>query len=212
LSSSSSSSSLSSSSESVAHIFTWGENSGDDYTGITSDTYIYEAQTLYNYGISTNLNVYATGGSGRISLVRFGLAAINGLISVSSQIISATLYVYNTGSSQTIKIARMTVDWIEGTKNGATAGTGEPCWNFREYNTVAWNPSNWSNYSTDESNFTISSGWSSKVITTWVKGWFDGTYSNYGISLYNLASILSTFTSSEGTDGQRPYLEINLDL
>lgn len=38
----------------------------------------------------------------------------------------------------TIDWHEVLVDWIEGTKDGATAGAGEPCWDWREYNTTAW--------------------------------------------------------------------------
>jgi hypothetical protein len=105
--------------------------------GVGADVWINNANPTYNYGIYIYCKSKA--------LLRFDLSSID-----SSDICTdADLYMTpaenNTGSvvNNIYKVSDANGDWIEGTKNGAAAGSGEPCWNAKEADgsggvTTAW--------------------------------------------------------------------------
>jgi len=96
------------------------------------DTYLSAgAATNRNYGASlTNQAGVQT------ALIAFDLSSLS---SVTVTAASLSLYCLDSGTvDATLACYKMLVAWIEGTKINATATAGEPCWNYREYNTVAW--------------------------------------------------------------------------
>jgi hypothetical protein len=94
-----------------------------------------------NWGINASLSILYRVAVGRDrSLIKFNVSSIPGVSIISS----ATLYLtYNNLRNATTLIKFHDVkaangDWVEGTKSNATAGTGESCWKYKNYNTVSW--------------------------------------------------------------------------
>lgn len=70
------------------------------------------------------------------TLLRFDVSSLPSNVTIESAIL--TLTCYRTASDMSVGVFKGLVPWIEGTGNYSPAGAGEPCWTFREYNTVAW--------------------------------------------------------------------------
>lgn len=88
------------------------------------------SQGTYNYG--TAIYLYTPAGVSQRALLAFDVASIPSTAVCNSATVTITrspqsdVYVY----TQTIySIAAANAAWVEGTKNGATAGAGESCWN-----------------------------------------------------------------------------------
>ena len=106
------------------------------------DTSVNSGGATYNYGV----NVWLLNGSAYKGLIRFDLSSIL----ASEQCLSAvlSLFMASNGAAQAFTLTAYAVAignaaWIEGTKNGAQAGAGEPCWNALAANgsggvTTAW--------------------------------------------------------------------------
>ncbi len=103
-------------------------------SGNSGDTWLQSANPNYNFGVSDYLSAAI--------LIRYDLSSIS-----SSATCTATdlhLYKSTVAGSARLRVANIykitdaNGDWVEGTKNSATAGTGEPCWNYKAYNTTAW--------------------------------------------------------------------------
>ncbi|MBI3879678.1 MAG: DNRLRE domain-containing protein [Verrucomicrobia bacterium] len=117
-------------------------------TNPIADTDLFEVFPNNNLGRSPGLPVGTTatsGASGRM-LLRFDIAAV---VPAGATINSVTLQLTdNSGSTSFIpsnfELHRMMLGWIEGTNgslaspNGSAAAAGDPTWNFRQHNTVAW--------------------------------------------------------------------------
>ena len=105
--------------------------------GVGADTIVYSGAANNNYGVFTPLQVLAN--TIKI-LIRFDLSGIPSsatctaaTLTLTSTINQPVAVTYNA-----YKITDANGDWVEGTKNAATAGTGEPCWNNKFYNTTNW--------------------------------------------------------------------------
>ncbi|MEM3506787.1 MAG: hypothetical protein QXT31_03950 [Candidatus Bathyarchaeia archaeon] len=146
----------------------------------TADTYInsYPDYVNYNYGGATYLEVY---GYQPISpppyvhraLLKFDMSSV---IPSGSTINSATLslYIYATGGDvvdKTVFCYRITsTDWVEGTATGAIQ-SGSVCWNYRQYNTLAWSSAGGDYTTTDGASATCPSAgnWISWTVTAQVQ-------------------------------------------
>lgn len=195
-------------------IETVGGNTSDDYAGCDDNAIVEGSPTTNNEpNISMEVSKYAASDH-QHTLIRFtGLSGITGPVTVSS----ATLYLYLTNVSntnQTIAVRRVLRNWVP----------AQATWNI-------WSTSNnWTTAGalgagTDRvSTATATSGaigtsGSYKAITGLaadVEGWINGTFSNYGWHLERADGAndesFMIFDSSDGSDGQKPYLEVNYTL
>ena len=97
----------------------WGENSSrDDFSAATEDTYLDQGASSNDMGTDTLVRLGDDGGS-RINrtLVKYDLTALSGLISSSSQIVSATLkmktYDDPLPGNINVDVFRVKKDWFE---------------------------------------------------------------------------------------------------
>ncbi len=126
-----------------------------------------------NYGGSTFLRVQSK--DDHHSVLRFDLSSV---VPNGSTVSSATLYLYYYAMSagkdpvgRTYYADRLTqTDWVEGTAAGATQ-SGSVCWNYRQYDTLAWTTVGGTYTSTDEASSTVpaSFGWMSWTVTNQVQ-------------------------------------------
>ena len=190
-----------------------------DYAG-AEDTMLYESNNGYNYGITATIEVgkYSSGGY-RMVLIKFsGLSNIPATATVTG----ATFYFYNTASTatQTVTMRRMLLNWAEGSQDGAE---GDPNWTYLA-NPTAWTTGGALSDGNDRSaavtcSFEITNAGSqyysctSAQLIADVQNFVDGGQSNYGWHLERTDgaddSVYMTYQSSEGTNGQRPYLKVD---
>ena len=90
------------------------------------DCFLESGNPTYNGGVVTTML-----GTSGVGLLEFDLSSISTTATVSS----ATLYIYHAGTLGATpftlsfwSIAAANGAWIEGTRNGALALAGEPCW------------------------------------------------------------------------------------
>jgi hypothetical protein len=188
---------------------TIGNNTGN-ISG-TDDTWLNESAANTNFGSNVVFEIqkYAPGNHGN-GLIRFpGLSAIVGPVTVTA----ATLYLYqsNPGFDITYNVYRMLRDWSE----------SQATWN------VYTTGNNWTtpgalDNTTDHSTtvratptFNQSAAYqpiTSAAFIADVEGMINGTLPNYGWFIERQdAGDDTTYIqviSSEGTDGQRPYMDI----
>ena len=158
-------------------------------------------------------------------LQRFDLSSIP----AGSVCDAATLYLYDTNwSLRTVdnpiaiyRIAAANGDWIEGTQQDE-AQVGSPCWSYKAYNTVGWAGSaGLKTAGTDyvdtvlgSATFTDGvSGYRGITLTAAglavLESWF-GSTGGPGWILIGSTTVgtWSEWHSRQGTDGNRPYLEV----
>jgi outer membrane protein assembly factor BamB len=207
---------------------TWGECGTCDYTGVAQDAYIDQGQTNYNTGAETLLRVGdETGSRADRILIKFNLSALSGLISSSSQIVSAKLKMKTNdqpagSGSMAVDAFRMKKDWNQGNNPYAPAdiGENEVTWSHQYYNGTAWTGAGVSNVAdrdlTADGTATISTNrtWYEWDVTNSVKTMFDtGQY--YGWLLKwqteGTANYFRVYSSEQSNSGNRPYLEITFN-
>ena len=99
------------------------------------DTWIYSSSPNNNYGASTSL-YFGGATSNAKPLTRIDTS----LIPTDVTLTACRIY-FTQGEVGRTLVAYRVADantWVEGTKAGATAGTGETCWNKVAYNTQNW--------------------------------------------------------------------------
>ena len=210
----------------------WGENSTDDYTGVTKDTYMWSRYSTRNFGVANPLKITPDNpgdlndprlwASSPLIKIDFETELGNIIGSQSSAITYARLYLnVSSETNKTTEFYRVKRDWGEGNKDNGEASTGEATWTAAKTNQVNWGTLG-ALASTDIDLTPITSklydttGWGSGYVdlTDFVKDVIDGTYSNYGWKLkqddnsYGATNIFSR----EATDGLRPYLEISYEV
>jgi hypothetical protein len=195
---------------------TIGDNTGDDFSG-TEDARIMEANATTNYGSASQIEIDKFSASNWVmSLLRFtGLSSISGPVTVSS----ATLNIWwESGASpaQTISARQCIRNWVE----------AELTWNvFSTGNN--WGTAGGLNDSTDRVSTIVADAAVSGVgspryisltgagIAALVEGWINSSITNHGFHVERTDaqndSSFALFTSSEGSDGQRPYLEVTYE-
>lgn len=107
--------------------------------GIGADGLIYLGALYYNYGTLNLIQVYSNPPTHVKTLIRFDLSSIPSSAICTAATLKLTASQNNSAKIYNIhKITDANGDWIEGTKAGATAGIGEPCYQFKKYNSIAW--------------------------------------------------------------------------
>lgn len=116
------------------------------------DTYIDEATANVNrnYGVDTELKQGISSSKARIILMRFNLNALAvtmpGNITPSAvDLIKGAFLRFRSDSNSPqdasfyfVEISDTDQDWVQGTKDNATAGTNEPDWNHRKHTGSNW--------------------------------------------------------------------------
>lgn len=98
--------------------------------GVGADTFVSSVNATNNYGIYPWL---LTRNNTIVQLMRFDLSSVPSTAVCSAA--KLAIYPSSNEGSATYNIYQITDengDWIEGTKGGATAGSGEPCWNAKK--------------------------------------------------------------------------------
>lgn len=171
-----------------------------------------------NYGTSVTI----LGGTSDKMLLWWDLSSIPS----GSVVNSATLTLYQAGAAAAnaftltaYAIKSGNGGWIEGTKNNATAGTGEPCWDYKEYNTVAWAGSaglstagtdyDSSSIGTVNGNRSDANGTAYAITLTGsaLEAMIAG--GNYGILVVTSSGCGAIASAENSTSGYRPKLEID---
>jgi hypothetical protein len=205
---------------------TIGGNTADDFSG-SEDAQMKEALSTNNYGGTTSFqtSLWAVGDYTHALISFSGISNLPSSLTVSS----VTMYLYLTGSDSgttaTITTKRLLRDWEEGTQNGADRQNDTPdscCWD--EYGSGnSWTTAGGTSDGNDRSS-TNSGDWSvndttgeykslsTAQLAADVEDFADGTLSNYGWHEEVTAGLSNSdyreFASTEGTDGQRPYLSV----
>jgi hypothetical protein len=144
-------------------------------------------------------------------------------------------YLYIAGYTQRANVSFRAIAsanaWVEGTKNNATAGTGEPCWTYRQYNTAGWAglaglednadirvESSYPTWDTGENTVTQNT-WRTQTLTpSWATKWRDGIWTNNGFVIADAAIPGNTYLGSYHysqeytTTSLRPYFVITYSL
>ncbi len=115
----------------------------------SEDNFMYNSAsyTNTNWGTTTPIVIGLNSATTTYrTLMRFDLSTLN---RQQKQVKWATLTLTETAIAKIVKangnfetrlflLADSNAGWVEGSKNAATAGTGESCWRWRQYNTVGW--------------------------------------------------------------------------
>lgn len=175
-------------------VFLIGENTGDDYSG-TADSYLYSSDVN-----GSDSGIYIE--SGYYPIIKF-----SGISSLPAGTInSATMYLYQEWGYGSCAVAfrRCLRNWVETQANNSVYSTGN-----------SWGATCGTD-STDRVDTAIgtmslgnSSGYKSLSVTTDVEDFYDGTYSDYGWH-GTRTSGGGLVTSRSGSDGQRPYLSVDI--
>lgn len=168
----------------------------------------------YNYGVADHGYLW----QGSTMLIYFDLNSIP----KGSTVTTADLTLSRVWSNGTTFNVREFINnpWIEGTKNVATASTGEPTYNYREYNTVRWNNGSagvveWVDYGTtnlvdsptfsanETKVFALNNAWLS-TIEWWINSWS----SNLWFALVDGNDWMQIGSRENTTVTNRPKLSI----
>ncbi|PIS05201.1 MAG: hypothetical protein COT81_02585 [Candidatus Buchananbacteria bacterium CG10_big_fil_rev_8_21_14_0_10_42_9] len=206
---------------------TFGDNTSDDYVGRWDDTRLdsyngfFSFARAYNFGASTSFAV-GNGIGAQYTVMRIDTSDIP----TGATVMGATLYLYNIlDAADTVALYEILSGndnwWPEGNSDATIAADGEPSCNYKESATIAWAGSvclltaDTDYNSTAVDSVSISDTgvqrYISFDITSAAQKWVDNPSVNYGLlfrSVSNPANFQNNWASSEGTDGQRPYLEV----
>lgn len=202
---------------------TWGRNSTDTYQD-GWDSHIRSDDTYTNYGSAAELQVGRATGSLAYFKPLFIFTPSN-QIPYSSDITDARLYLYCTEKVSTydwIAVFRLFQNWIVDESN----------WHFYNYS-VRWNGAGCSSannsgyddgpydrkasyeYVRYAAEYSVGN-WVTFDITDLVRKWVNGEAKEYGIMMTCREEAGRAqgfkFTSCDGTDGYRPYLQITYQL
>jgi hypothetical protein len=205
-----------------------GDNTGDDYSG-TEDARLWEGgYANYNTGALDVTAIYKYSSENNAT----HLQKFSGLSNISSGVMvsSASFSIYrNDGNvgDRTITARRLLVNWVEGTGQWTNRTADDPdscCWN--EYGSGnAWATAGGLSNGNDRSSTvsgTFATGGTNgyKTISTSqmasdVEGFINGTLNNYGWHFERTDGAndetTDQFVTSEGVDGQRPYLTVTYE-
>lgn len=189
-----------------------GDNTGDDYSG-TEDSRMQETAYTTNYGSATEYEIQSQTTSNRhhVCLKFSGISNLPSSLSVTSSVVSLYLNLSFYSGNQTITCNRLLRNWVESqvtwddyaTSAAWTSGGATSDGNDRDGTSAA---SVTHSESTGYKNFSDTS-----QIQGEVEDFADGTLTNYGWVFYRsdtASDLIRLFTSSEGTDGERPYLTV----
>lgn len=184
-----------------------GDNTGDDYSG-TDDTKLRSSAATTNYGTDGEISISSSYfGQVNVSLLRFsGISNITGPVTVSTATTSLYETQFQGTSPMAANVHRIKRAWVESeatyniystSNNWETAGAAGA--NDIDTTPIA-SPS-----------LTNTSGYQDITgLAADFEDWINGTYTNDGHKLAgNEADDQWYFRTSEGTDGQRPYVTID---
>ena len=188
---------------------TIGANTTDTYSGVT-DNEMREGDAFTNQDSVTAIETskFGSGDYRNISIKFSGLSNI----SAGSTITSATLYLYLTaagGSGDVISFYRILRNWqaTEATWTIYSTGNSWTSGGARSVGNDVASATGTASVGTSTGAYVAFTGLASDV-----QGIIDGTYGNYGWMLDRTDSAndshFRVWASSEGTNGQRPYLEV----
>lgn len=206
-------------------VVTIGENTADDFSG-AEDAQIKSDSVTNNYGskIWMEATKYAVGNHTHSLLSFSGLSNVPAStindIGVFLWLVSAS------GAGDEITLKRLLVDWEEGSQNGADRQNDTPdscCWN--EYGSGnGWTTVGGLSDGNDRSatvSDTMAVGtttgqyyeFTDAQLITDVSNFVNSVWSNYGWHLERTDdqddNDYRTFMTSDGTDGNRPYIEVD---
>ncbi|PIS04654.1 MAG: hypothetical protein COT81_05230 [Candidatus Buchananbacteria bacterium CG10_big_fil_rev_8_21_14_0_10_42_9] len=219
---------------------TIGDNNGDDYNGLINDTYVQDcsgglfgpSHKNKNYGATTVFYTSSWGACQGSGQMRILIHIDTSFIPTNASVSAATFYAYHYHDGEIgfhtdnidLKIRPILSGndawWPEGTKDDATADSGEPTWNHKEYDTVSWAGSAGlstadTDYGSGVATSTVATnseyvGWD---ITSLAQDWISDNSNNLGFMLAHntlcCSSFIISFYSSEIAGGtRRPYLEL----
>jgi len=160
-------------------------------------------------------------------LLRFILSSIDSGATCDSATLYVTYKQPDEATYNVYQIATANGDWIEGTKNAAQAGAGEPCWEAKEADgsggvTTAWagseglstsgtdyDASSLGSYETAEADGSLYE-YSTTLTASVVEGWF-GDATNNGLLVRTTDTTWTDpyiYSSDEETTGYRPKLVV----
>jgi hypothetical protein len=191
---------------------------GDVNTAV--DNAVVSANPNISYGASSSINLSGTGSKG---LIRFNLSAIP----EGATCQSATLFLYkNTGGgsvAQTVSLYPIMAanhDWLEGVGAPAAAVDGDSCWNYLNYDTVAWagsaglSTADTDYDSTAIGSFSLNSGdgagteYVVELDTDFIETWFGSNNDNHGLLIVSDNNAGSLCSAEHATTGYRPKLVV----
>jgi hypothetical protein len=193
---------------------------GDIETG--KDTYV--SGSTNNNGKSASMTLTAT----RKGLFEFDLSSIPADATCDSAAVSVFQLATGAASAFTLtwySIASGNAAWIEGTKNGALAGAGEPCWDALAADGVGGVTTAWAGSAglatsgTDYESTALGSvngdrsdangtEYAASLTTSRVEGWFGASNTNYGLLSLVSAAGGGVGLSDHTTTGYRPKLVV----
>ncbi len=194
----------------------------DGTTG--QDAYLSNASRTYNDGGSTRI---LSGASQGPAIIRFDLSTVPSGAVCTGATLATTLY-SSSGTAYTATIYPILVgnaDWIEGTKNNAQAGAGEPCWDALAADgsggvTTAWAGSaglgtpgvdygySMGSWSGNGSSDPVGTVYTAALTPSEVQKWFPSTNANYGMKLTPSATPGLIASSENTTAAYRPKLTV----
>ncbi|MFH1585758.1 MAG: LamG-like jellyroll fold domain-containing protein [archaeon] len=225
-------------------LFEWGYNSSEVIiNGITDveDAYIDELLPDRNFGASTTL---ITGNPASLSQTRRSLIRfknISGNVGADKVVDSATMYIYcsdeATGTDDNVSAYRVLKNWIEGESDDVNpANDSSVTWVDWQNDDLEW-AADGANNTCASASCTENSGdgsgddrsdtaedsdeiqarnvWNEWNLTTAVRNWYNGSWSEYGVILISDSEISysrKTFNSSEAGAGFQPYLNITYSI
>jgi hypothetical protein len=165
---------------------------------VHADAHVMQNNATFNYGGGLNIGVQSNSGSVREAYLRFNPQPYLPQGVGSSDIAQVWLHLYvNTVSTPgTFKAYRVTSNWIEGRKAGATE-SGTITWNNRpltsstELFSVTLSSSNEQNYIAID-------------VTDLVKNWIDQPGQNYGVVFKHFGTVNVAMDSKEDTSTSHP--------
>jgi hypothetical protein len=211
---------------------TFGDNTGNTFPGTLEDALMLQG-SFYNYGGAETIPVGegADLGEASRSLIRF--MNIANYLPNDAVITSATMYLYcsleDSDADHRVSAYRVLKDWGEGDGDGAWL-FDVVNWDYAQYYNLPWNTagcgvandgtgedSTADRRATAEAGTLITgTGWFVWNLTAAVQNWYSGDWSKYGVILINddedTPNCRKVFQSSEGTNGQRPYLSVTYDV
>lgn len=232
-SSSTSSSSTSTSSSSSSHSSTinvtqtFGENSTNDWNGVTESTFIVKADPNITFGEQYEIIAGDDSGVGDLiyrTLIKIDIANVNPQIGGPGDIISAKMKLWCFAGGNFFvgySLYKVNAEWHEAIE-ARVALTGDPTWLASRHYLSNWEVAGCNGIradregtATDTVNISGDSVWYKFDITQDVKSLIDN-YDNYGWILVadneeSGSNGMNFFGSKLFDDGQRPYIEIEFD-
>lgn len=180
------------------------------------DTVLYKFAVNNNSGQGTVLTLQPATWNG---LIRFDISSIP----TNAKVEDAELFIKSYDQSAAGKIVEIyngLVEWIEGTKAYAVCDIGEPCWNWREYNTVAWGAvgglagTDYEAGSEDSMDVAADTTWYSIHIPIMAQLWVNDPANNFGAWLLRTdAGTYNRMCSAQfATAASHPILTVTYSL